>query len=653
MRQKEHLKIGLMISFCLLVCFFDNSTSGGTKKQAVLVVVNKHKFQAATNEDDFTQSLSYRILLLTIPPYTHDNYNKQRPGMMSKTTESCLLSLDYAWFHTINCLLLIFVMYYTPTLRKHLSTAHTFGLFAMLSDYGLMYLVKGTRQLFVLRDGNSVDFDDLHGIGIFLFFLWFDYIGAVALIGWARTLAEAIREGGTNNHQFSTIFVIFQHAIMWWTAPVLAPYLGIDDRELILSRESPKATYLLMFCVFSVLLFRISKIKWREYLSILLSGLGCGSLHHAALFFHSMRGYKSSHTLLLTMCTEWPALMCLEGFFRTSGAKYISLPTARRTMVLFLVAMLIPHLPNDEQATEFLISSIPGHHMQSFGTHMLKLKTCVFPKYIPTFGQNHLKCRGDSDSDSDQIWLITTPAKSGAVLSAKLLLDISSSCNLCLGSGTRDTAGIPGPGTHVPIYKGQTVHAIMDMEEWPEYVTRHAGEGNYKCVTMTRDPLSRLRSLYLYSRSGGEHWVRYETSIMRDLRSADSLLSSLELFWNSYGKEYLLRSHDSYKLESTRGCVAVPFESLSQNFTEGAGRILDAFGVLPEARGELLQRLLRHDRSNPDDEQKKLLEKDIHVSSKKFTREFIGEVEKTMMDDLDGGRAGEIIRGMRKEMDGF
>jgi len=61
------------------------------------------------------------------------------------------------------------------------------------------------------------------------------------------------------------------------------------------------------------------------------------------------------------------------------------------------------------------------------------------------------------------------------VLSAKILMDVASECGLCLGSGRRDRAGIPGPGTDSPNYKSQMIHAIMDMDEWPSYVTEHAG----------------------------------------------------------------------------------------------------------------------------------------------------------------------------------
>ena len=77
------------------------------------------------------------------------------------SSESCLLTLNYAWFHVINCSFLILAMYFSSS-RKHLKTAHNFGIFAMLADYGLMYLTKGTRTISVVREEGATDVDDLY-----------------------------------------------------------------------------------------------------------------------------------------------------------------------------------------------------------------------------------------------------------------------------------------------------------------------------------------------------------------------------------------------------------------------------------------------------------------------------------------------------------
>jgi hypothetical protein len=92
---------------------------------------------------------------------------------------------------------------------------------------------------------------------------------------------------------------------------------------------------------------------------------------------------------------------------------------------------------------------------------------------------------------------VATPAKSGALLSAKLLLDIGAACrDSCVASGERSHAGIPGPVETPPSYDGDIVHAIINMRGWPSYAAQR-GDGSYKCVSIVREPLARLKSLYL------------------------------------------------------------------------------------------------------------------------------------------------------------
>lgn len=88
-------------------------------------------------------------------------------------TEDCVLTLNYAWYHAIGCAVLLLYLYVAGQ-TQHFEAGHNFGLFAMLADYGVMYLVKGTRTLAVVSSGEE-DVDDLYGIGTFLFFGWFDY----------------------------------------------------------------------------------------------------------------------------------------------------------------------------------------------------------------------------------------------------------------------------------------------------------------------------------------------------------------------------------------------------------------------------------------------------------------------------------------------
>lgn len=216
--------------------------------------------------------------------------------------------------------------------------------------------------------------------------------------------------------------------------------------------------------------------------------------------------------------------------------------------------------------------------------------------------------------------------------------------------GTRDSAGIPGPGTRTPTFRGKLLHALMDMDEWPEYVAEHSSSNSSRCVSMTRDPLNRLRSFYTYSRSGGEHWVRYETDIMESLRKAKSLQESLEVFWNRIGRTYLLASHESYLKDEARGCYEIKFEDLTKDYEATMRRLLRVFGVCSQpAEDRLVNKLQRHDRSNVTATQEKLLAKDMHVSSKKFSPSMIREMERILLEDIT--EAGDMIRSMRKEME--
>ena len=109
--------------------------------------------------------------------------------------------------------------------------------------------------------------------------------------------------------------------------------------------------------------------------------------------------------------------------------------------------------------------------------------------------------------------VLAASAKGGALLSAKIAAEVGSACGVCVASGERSRSGIPGPVEDLPSYDGQLLHAIVNMRTWPAYAEqqrlRLGGEGETLCVTILRDPLSRLQSLYGYARSGGEHWFRF------------------------------------------------------------------------------------------------------------------------------------------------
>lgn len=62
------------------------------------------------------------------------------------TQETCLLTLDYAYYHVIFCLAQLTLLVLSGR-TKHFRLAHAFGLFALVADYALNFMTTGTRTL--------------------------------------------------------------------------------------------------------------------------------------------------------------------------------------------------------------------------------------------------------------------------------------------------------------------------------------------------------------------------------------------------------------------------------------------------------------------------------------------------------------------------
>merc|ERR1719329_1132307 len=151
-------------------------------------------------------------------------------------------------------------------------------------------------------------------IGTFAFFWWFDHLGAVGVVLWAFSAFGDLLEDRkrTSLDWFMYAFM----PLLFWSAPVVSPHLGIDPRVLVVTRPSPKGTYVMLLATFSLLLCLAYSPK--AVLRVYLTGVGAGLIHHAALFFHGMRGYSSLWTLFATLATEWPAL--IVGVFACTAA---------------------------------------------------------------------------------------------------------------------------------------------------------------------------------------------------------------------------------------------------------------------------------------------------------------------------------------------
>jgi hypothetical protein len=98
-------------------------------------------------------------------------------------------------------------------------SAHHFGLFALFADYGVFFLRQGTRTI---AYPNSED-EPLGPLENFLFFCWYDYLGAFGLIVWARAFQSYL----TGASSFSREGALLIHQpLLFWSAPSLSPLLA-------------------------------------------------------------------------------------------------------------------------------------------------------------------------------------------------------------------------------------------------------------------------------------------------------------------------------------------------------------------------------------------------------------------------------------------
>ncbi len=556
------------------------------------------------------------------------------------TSESCRFAMDYAWLHmAVEIAVLVFLWRLGAT--WHFRSAHCFGLVAFAADYCLMYLERGTRTLELLPSANdpSIELSDAPGpIETFVFFLMFyDYVGAFALIVWAREVENLFER---NKKPTSTLALISQ-PLLFWLAPVVAPAIGYDRRIILVNRPSPKKTY---FVILTIAIFACaSNLKWnfRRVVPIAFAGVGVSLVHHAALFAHNMRGYTSLLGLAVTLCTEWPALIAAERAIRFafSPPSMHRLAKLLRVGLVGVIVAIIARNIDMDRAADVLLPNIPGHYMQSLGTAAFKARTCGWSREAASSA----RCRADLDDDS--ILVVAAPAKSGALLSAQILFELGEICGFCVGSGERAHAGIPGPVEDSPAYPADALHAIINMRKWPDWVA--AQNRSYKCVTILRDPLARLRSLYLYARSGGEHWFRYESGLMQALRVSD-LSESLEIFWKRFGRDYIEQAHeyDTYNLK--QGCIPFHLENFKDAYNTTMQRlIVDAWGLSDDAFRTMIGPLQKHNiaaksapsrASNP------------HISSARYSERFVSDVKARLANMAE---VADVIRAQRDRVQYF
>ena len=136
-----------------------------------------------------------------------------------------------------------------------------------------------------------------------------------------------------------------------------------------------------------------ARMDARAMSSVLLAGMACGVVHHAALYAGGMRGYTSLTALLLTLTTEWPALIAALAVVRRLGGRPLrSFDSQIHGTTLFsglMCALLVSAMASrlrsidDEDAVAALLPIVPGQHMQSVGTAYMRGRTCLAPRWLP------------------------------------------------------------------------------------------------------------------------------------------------------------------------------------------------------------------------------------------------------------------------------
>ena len=133
----------------------------------------------------------------------------------------------------------------------------------------------------------------------------------------------------------------------------------------------------------------------------------------------------------------------------------------------------------------------------------------------------------------------------------------------------------------------------------------------------------------MYVCPGGEHWFRHESGLMRRLSDpAMPLSQSVALFWTTFGRAYLLQSHEYMLMNLRLGCVPIKMEAFRSNFSAPVVHILRTYGVSEVAIPGILQRVASADLSAKSAAQRQI---DAHVTANKFSAGLVAEVREILM----------------------
>lgn len=290
-----------------------------------------------------------------------------------------------------------------------------------------------------------------------------------------------------------------------------------------------------------------------------------------------------------------------------------------------------------------LIPLIPTERMAATADAFIELATCRVLPFLRQIGvlAPALDCVGGG---ARPLWVAVVPSKGGIVLVSRIIFDLSTRCGICFGmslkrhkaAGDRWNMFWPPLEIATPSYDSDVMMAPTLMRRWPHYARTQAAAEDVKCVVVTRDPLTRLRSHHTYALSGGDYDLRWLGEEMRGRPAAEGLAT----MWSAVGRESMNLSH-GYLLDAiAEGCAQIPFEHFKADFDRTVMRIFDVWGVRPGAREELLEIASHHDMGRWTSAKVK---ESSHVSVSKFSAEYM-----RALGDAVGGH-DEIMRTVRRQ----
>lgn len=123
-----------------------------------------------------------------------------------------------------------------------------------------------------------------------------------------------------------------------------------------------------------------------------------------------------------------------------------------------------------------------------------------------------------------------------------------------------------------------------------------------------------------------------------------TLQDSLEIFWNTFGRDYLVQSHEYTMMNIGLGCTPIRMESFKANFTVTIDLILQTYGLKQEVIPLLIERLRSADESTRSEAERRA---DAHITDNKYSLGFLKEVKDKLMNT---GGVREMVETQRRDL---